>query len=135
MLVCYIRLLYDQSFRLFLHKQYTCYSVPYYQFPLYFQRLPRRLLGVLLNTPKASLQRGTVALPTSGPVGCCCRMHLCRVFRSPPKCPLYNTKQSVGEVPVMLLELWGMRSTPSLPLLPGPLQRIVVEPDRVLSMG
>ena len=66
MLVCYIRLLYDQSFRLFLHKEYTCYSVPYYQFSLYFQRLPRRLLGVLLNTPTAFLQRGTIPLPTSG---------------------------------------------------------------------
>ena len=29
----------------------------------------------------------------------------------------YDTKQSDGEVPVML-ELWGMRSTPSLPSLP-----------------
>ena len=36
------------------------------------------------------------------------------------KCPAYDTKQSDGKVPVML-ELWGMRSTPSLPLLPGPL--------------
>ena len=31
----------------------------------------------------------------------------------------YDTKQSYGEVPVML-ELWGMQITPSLPLLPGP---------------
>ena len=30
------------------------------------------------------------------------------------------TKLSYGEVPVML-ELWGMRSSPSLPSLPGPL--------------
>ena len=27
----------------------------------------------------------------------------------PNKCPVYDTKQSDGEVPVML-ELWGMRS-------------------------
>ena len=38
----------------------------------------------------------------------------------PNECPGYDTKQSDGEVPVML-ELWGMWSTPSLPLLPGPL--------------
>ena len=40
--------------------------------------------------------------------------------RPPPMCPGYDTKQSDGEVPVML-GLWGIRSTPSLPLLPGPL--------------
>ena len=34
-----------------------------------------------------------------------------------------------------MLELWGMRCTPSLPLLPGPLWPGVVAPDRVLSMG
>ena len=35
------------------------------------------------------------------------------------ECPGYNTKQFHGEAPVML-ELWGMWSTPSLSLLPGP---------------
>ena len=35
------------------------------------------------------------------------------------KCPGYDTKQSDGEVPVML-EFWGMQSTPSLPSLPSP---------------
>ena len=51
-------------------------------------------------------------------------------FRSPPKkeCPGYDTKQSDGEVPVML-ELWGM------PLLPGPLWPRMVALDRALSMG
>ena len=38
-----------------------------------------------------------------------------------------------GEVPD--LEVWGMQSTPSLPLLPGPLWPRMVAPDRVLSMG
>ena len=38
------------------------------------------------------------------------------------------------KAPVML-ELWGMQSTPSLPLLPGPLWFGVVAPDRVLSIG
>ena len=48
--------------------------------------------------------------------------------------PEYDTKQSDGEVPVML-ELWGMRSTRSLPLLPDPLWPRMVAPDRSLSMG
>ena len=34
-----------------------------------------------------------------------------------------------------MLELWEMRSIPSLPSLPGPLWPEVVAPDRVLSMG
>ena len=34
-----------------------------------------------------------------------------------------------------MLDLWGMRSTPSLPTLPGPLWPGVVVPDRVLSMS
>ena len=34
------------------------------------------------------------------------------------ECPGYDTKQSDGEVPVML-ELWGIRSTPLLPSLSG----------------
>ena len=52
----------------------------------------------------------------------------------PNECPVYDTKQSDGEVPAML-ELWGMRSTPSLPSLPDPLWPGVVAPDRALSMG
>ena len=46
----------------------------------------------------------------------------------------YDTKQFDGEAPV-LLELWGMRSTPSLSSLPGPTWPRVVAPDRVLCMG
>ena len=62
-------------------------------------------------------------------------LHLCIGVRPPPnECPGYDTKQSDGEVPAVL-ELWGMRSTPSLPLLPGPLWPGVVAPDRALSMG
>ena len=34
-----------------------------------------------------------------------------------------------------MLELWGMRSTPSLPSLPGSLWPGVVASDRVLFMG
>ena len=42
--------------------------------------------------------------------------------KAPPhnECPGYDTKQSDGEVPAVL-EHWGMRITPLLPLLPGPL--------------
>ena len=43
-------------------------------------------------------------------------------------------KKSDGEVPV-LLELWGMRSTPSLSSIPGLPWSGVVLPERVLSMG
>ena len=43
--------------------------------------------------------------------------------------PGNDSKQS----PVML-GLWGMRSTPLLPSLPGPLLPLVVTPDRVLSI-
>ena len=48
--------------------------------------------------------------------------------------PGYDTKQSDGEVSVMLGP-WGIRNIPSLPLLPGPLWSGVVAPDRALSMG
>ena len=47
---------------------------------------------------------------------------------------IYDTKQSDGDVPVML-ELWGMWSTPSLLLIPGPPRPGVVAPDRVQSMS
>ena len=67
------------------------------------------------------------------PVSWGCRIHrllLCRGVRPPPnECPGYDTKQSDGEVPAVL-ELWGMRSTPSLPSLPGSLWPGVVAPDK-----
>ena len=50
------------------------------------------------------------------------------------ECPRYDTKQSDGEVPVML-ELWGMWSTYSFPSLAGPLSTGLVVPDKVLSMS
>ena len=62
------------------------------------------------------------------------RLHLCRGVSPPPnECPGYKTKQSDGEFPVMPGP-WGIRGTPSLPLLPGPLCPGVVAPDWVLSM-
>ena len=60
-------------------------------------------------------------------------LHLCRGVKHPPnECPGYDTKQSDDKVPVMQGH-WGMRSTPSLPLLPGPLWPGMVPPDRVQS--
>ena len=58
-----------------------------------------------------------------------------------PTAPLQRSKTPTLSVldmtlndPVML-ELWGMQSTPSLPLLPGLLWPGMVAPDRALSMG
>ena len=58
------------------------------------------------------------------------RLHLCKRGKTPTPndCPGYDTSQS----PVML-ELLGMRNTPSLQLLPGPLLPRIVAPDRALS--
>ena len=70
------------------------------------------------------------------PVGWDCRIQTASLQRSkpPPQVSWYDSKQSDGEVPVML-EFWGMRSTVSLPLLSIWLWPGVVAPDRVLSMG
>ena len=73
----------------------------------------------------------------NGPLGWVCRLHrlhLCWGVRPSNECPVYDTKQCDGEVPV-ILEIWGMRGTSSLPSLPGPLWPGMVAPDRVLSMG
>ena len=71
-------------------------------------------------------------------VGWGCRihqLHLCKeVTPLPNEYPRYDIKQSDGEALVML-ELWGMQSTPLLPLLPDTLWPGVVAPDRVLSKG
>ena len=56
------------------------------------------------------------------------RLHICRGVRPPPnEWPGYDTKQSDDEVSVMQ-ELWGMRSTPSLPSLTGPVWPGMVAP-------
>ena len=61
-------------------------------------------------------------------------MPLNKETKPSPMCVLeYDTKQSDGEAPVML-DLWGMQSTPSLPSLLGPFKPGLVAPDRVLSM-
>ena len=58
------------------------------------------------------------------------RLHLCRRLRLPHNvCPGYDSKQSDDE------EFGRMRSSPSLPLLPGLLWPGVVSLERVLSMS
>ena len=71
------------------------------------------------------------------PTKCFFFIHFCFIscFSHHHECPENDTKLPDGEVPVML-ELWGMQSTPLLPLLQGPFwyRYRVVAPDRVLSM-
>ena len=69
------------------------------------------------------------------PVGLGCRIHrllLCRVVRLPLMSVLDLTQNNLAPVK---LELLGMRSTPLLPSLPGPLWPGVEASDRVLSMS
>ena len=56
-------------------------------------------------------------------------LHLCKGLSPTNECPVCDTKQTDGEV-LAMLELWGMRSTPSLPSLPGPLWPGVVASDK-----
>ena len=53
---------------------------------------------------------------------------------NPNECPGYEIKQSKGEDSVMV-ELWGMQSTPPSLSHPCPLWPELVAPDRILSMG
>ena len=62
------------------------------------------------------------------------QLHLGRGVWFPQRMSWHDTKQSDGEVPV-ILKLWRMQNTPSLQSLPGPLWPGVIAPDRVLSMG
>ena len=84
-----------------------------------------------------TITRTKAKTPTC-PVSWGCRihwLHICRLGKTPPnECPGYDTKQSDAEVSVMQ-GTWGIQSTPSLPLLPGPLWPGVVAPDRAQSMG
>ena len=47
-------------------------------------------------------------------------------------CVLFDIKQSDSKA--VVLDLYGMWSTSSLPLLPGPFWPGVVAPERILSM-
>ena len=71
------------------------------------------------------------------PVSWGCRIHWllsCRGVRPLQWVSWYDTKQSDGEVPVML-ELGGIGSTSLLPSHSRPLWPHVVTPDSILSMG
>ena len=74
----------------------------------------------------------------SGRIGRSYRIHrllLCKGVRPlSNECLVYDAKRSDSEVPVMM-EIWGMRSTPLLTSLPGPLMPGAVASDRVLSIG
>ena len=61
-------------------------------------------------------------------------LHLCSEV-SPPLTPNEGPRYDIKASEASTLEIWGMQSTPSLPLRPGPLWPGVVAPDRVLSMG
>ena len=62
------------------------------------------------------------------------QLHLCREVRLSQRVSWYDTKQADGKALVML-ELWAIQSTLSLPSLPSPLWLGVVAPDRVVSTG
>ena len=86
-----------------------------------------------VHTSKGNLKKNATAnellkhnLQTVSGVRCIHRLNHDECLRN-------DTKESDSEPPVMV-EVWGMRSTPSLPSLPGPLWPRVVAPDRVLSM-
>ena len=61
------------------------------------------------------------------------QLQLCRGVRPSHEYPQYDIKPPDCKAPA--LEIWGMWSTPSLPLLPGQHWPWVVASDRVLSMG
>ena len=86
------------------------------------------------SSPILSWWHSSYLKPIQGLFSWGCRIHQLLLWRGlrpscPNKCPGYDTKQSDGEVPVML-ELWGMWSTPSLPSLPGPLWPGMVASDK-----
>ena len=97
----------------------------------------RRLLVTLDQDPQLQLYY-CISKLNMYPVSWGCRLHrllLCGRVRPPTnRCLGYDTKQSDGEVLVML-ELWRTRCTPPLPFLRGSPWPGMVAPDRVLSMG
>ena len=77
-------------------------------------------------------QRNRSAICSVGEGG---RLHLWIRFNTlSNEYPGYDTKQSDGEVPVML-GISGIRSTTLLPFLPGQLWPRMIAPDWDLSMG
>ena len=64
--------------------------------------------------------------PACSPVGRVCGIHWLHLCR-------YDIKKS--DSVASALEFWGMWSTPSLPLIPGPLCLRVLAPERVLPVS
>ena len=67
-----------------------------------------------MNTYSLKTYPNDFSFLVSCPVEWNCRIHrllLCKGVIFPNVCTIYDSKQSYGEVPVMLLDLWGMRST------------------------
>ena len=56
-------------------------------------------------------------------------------YDSPEECPEYMTLNNLMVRLPLYLELWGMWSTHSLPLFPGPLWLGVVSLDSVLTLA
>ena len=71
----------------------------------------------------------------SSPVSSGCRIHRLHFCRRGGKTPPISFLDMTSDCKVPALGIWGIWSTLSLPLLPGPLWPGVVASDRVLSMG
>ena len=102
----------------------------------------KKFIGNIINLFVCTLLNGfNYSSLTHSPgclVGWGCRIDLMLLWRGirpcPNEYPRYDTKQFDGKFPVML-EFWGMWSTPLLPSLLGPLRPGEVAPDKALSMG
>ena len=91
---------------------HSCESVVIFLSHICLYQLPSKPSNVKVSHPAGSV-----------PVNWDCRihrLHLCRGIRHPSECPVYDTKQSDGEAPVMQ-EFWEMQSIHFLPSFQCPL--------------
>ena len=95
----------------------------------HFQQFNTSHLVVISNFKSQSIRWPSMLELQNIPTG-----YLYRGKTFPSKCLGYDTKQSDGEGSVML-ELWGLRSTPSLTWFPGLLWSVVERSEKILSMG
>ena len=128
------------AFEIFIPRSFSLIEAPL-KLLLWYNGKLYRLVSIpgreLRPHYKRIVQRNNTKLHLSS-VGRGCRIHptaSLQMGKTPPptSVPGYDTKLPVGETPV--LELWGMWSIPSLPLLQGPLWPGVVVPDSILSMN
>ena len=75
--------------------------------------------------------------PSNCPVGWGCKIHRLHPYRGvrPTICVLDLTLNNLMVRFQVMLKFWGMRRTPSLLSLPGPLWPRMIAPDRSLCMG